>query len=186
LYKRHPRHRAELEGTLMLKTRLCDLLGIQHPLIAAPMGPNLSDVDLVAAVSEAGALGVLQAQLCPPEMLREKLQELRRRASKPFGVNLIMHFPHEHLLEVCLAEGVPIISFFWGDPASLVERCHRAGAKVMLQVGSVEAARRAAVAGARRTMIFGVAALLEVRIEDRLACRAPAPPEYLGESGIVH
>jgi NAD(P)H-dependent flavin oxidoreductase YrpB (nitropropane dioxygenase family) len=142
----------------MLTTRVCELLGIEHPLIAAPMGPNLSDSDLVAAVSEAGALGVLQAQLCPPEMLRDKLRELRRRTSKPFGVNLILHFPSEHLLEVCLAEGVPLISFFWGDPGALVERCHRAGAKVMLQIGSVEAARRAAAAGVDLIVAQGVEA----------------------------
>ncbi len=142
----------------MLKTRVCDLLGIEHPIIAAPMGPNLSDSDLVAAVSEAGALGVLQAQFCPPEMLREKLRELRRRTSKPFGVNLILQFPHEHLLEVCLAEGVPLISFFWGDPAASVELCQRAGAKVMLQVGSVEGARRAADAGVDLIVAQGVEA----------------------------
>ena len=142
----------------MLRTRVCDLLGIEHPIIAAPMGPNLSDSDLVAAVSEAGALGVLQAQFCPPEILREKLRELRRRTSKPFGVNLILQFPHEHLLEVCLAEGVPLISFFWGDPASSVEQCRRAGAKVMLQVGSVEGARRAADAGVDLITAQGVEA----------------------------
>jgi NAD(P)H-dependent flavin oxidoreductase YrpB (nitropropane dioxygenase family) len=142
----------------MLRTRVCDLLGIQHPLIAAPMGPNLSDLDLVAAVSEAGGLGILQAQLCPPEMLREKLRELRRRTAKPFGVNLILHFPCEPLLEVCLAEGVPLISFFWGDPAALVERCHGAGARVMLQVGSVDLARRAADSGVDLIVAQGVEA----------------------------
>ena len=142
----------------MLKTRLCDLLGIQHPLIAAPMGPNLSDVDLVATVSEAGAPGFCRRNSVHQKCFRDKLRELRRRTSKPFGVNLILHFPSEHLLEVCLAEGVPLISFFWGDPGALVERCHRAGAKVMLQIGSVEVARRAAAAGVDLIVAQGVEA----------------------------
>ncbi len=131
----------------MIRTQICDLLGIEHPIIAAPMGPDLSGIDLVAAVSRAGALGILQAQLCPPHLFREKLRELRRRTSEPFGVNLILHFPCDHLLDVCLEEGVPLISFSWGDPAGYVARCHDAGATVMLQVGAVDAARRAADAG---------------------------------------
>ena len=122
----------------MICTRVCDLLGIEHPIIAAPMGPNLSDVDLVAAVSGAGALGVLQAQLCPPDLFRGKLRELRGRTSKPFGVNLVLRFPCDRLLEVCLDEGVPVLSFSWGDPAGLISRCHGAGAKVLLQVGAVD------------------------------------------------
>ncbi len=85
----------------MIRTRVCDLLGIKHPIIAAPMGPDLSGIDLVAAVSRAGALGIFQAQLCPSDLFREKLRELRRRTSEPFGVNLILHFPCDHLLAAC-------------------------------------------------------------------------------------
>ena len=48
-----------------MKTALCHLLGIEHPIIAAPMGPDLTGPELVAAVSNAGGLGILQAQLCP-------------------------------------------------------------------------------------------------------------------------
>ena len=47
-----------------MKTNLCHMLGIEHPIIAAPMGPDLTGPDLVAAVSNAGGLGILQAQLC--------------------------------------------------------------------------------------------------------------------------
>ena len=142
----------------MLKTCLCDLLGIEHPIIAAPMGPNLSDVDLVAAVSGAGALGVLQAQLRPPDLFRGKLRELRGRTSKPFGVNLVLRFPCDRLLEVCLDEGVPVLSFSWGDPAGLVSRCQAPGAKVMLQVGAVDTACRAADAGVDLIVAQGVEA----------------------------
>ena len=50
----------------MLRTPLCELVGIEHPIIAAPMGPDLTGPELVAAVSNAGGLGILQAQLAPP------------------------------------------------------------------------------------------------------------------------
>jgi NAD(P)H-dependent flavin oxidoreductase YrpB (nitropropane dioxygenase family) len=53
-----------------MKTKLCQMLGIEHPIIAAPMGPDLTGPDLVAAVSNAGGLGILQAQFCTPPVFR--------------------------------------------------------------------------------------------------------------------
>jgi len=127
----------------MLHTPLCDLLGIAYPILSAPMGPDISGPELVAAVSNAGGLGLLQAQLCPPPMLREELRRLRRMSDRRFGVNFILRFPSEEAIEVCLEERVPVLSFSWGDPAPYLRRAHAAGAKVLLQVGSVEAARAA-------------------------------------------
>jgi nitronate monooxygenase len=130
----------------MLKTPLCQLLGIEYPIIAAPMGPDLTGPELVAAVSNAGGLGILQAQLCPPPLFRQEIRRVRELTEKSFGVNLILHFPVEELLEVALKEKVPIISFFWGDPTPYVERVHSGGAKVFHQIGSVTDAQRAAKA----------------------------------------
>jgi NAD(P)H-dependent flavin oxidoreductase YrpB (nitropropane dioxygenase family) len=58
-----------------------------------------------------------------------------------------MSFPYEEELEVCLEERVPVVSFYWGDPSPYVERFHAIGATVLLQVGSVDEARRAVDAG---------------------------------------
>jgi NAD(P)H-dependent flavin oxidoreductase YrpB (nitropropane dioxygenase family) len=66
---------------------------------------------------------------------------------KPFLVNLLMSFPYEDELQVCLEERVPVVSFFWGDPSRHVEACHAAGVTVLLEVGSVEEAKRAVDAG---------------------------------------
>src|SRR6185295_5416987 len=96
----------------MLHTRLCDLLGIEVPVIAAPMGPDLSGPELVAAVGNAGGLGILQAQFHPPPLLREEIRHVRTLTDRPFGVNFILHFPPEEGLAVCLEEGVSVISFF--------------------------------------------------------------------------
>jgi len=131
----------------MLKTRLSKLLGIEFPIFSAPMGPDIAGPDLAAAVSGAGGLGLMQAQFSPPADLREQIQRVRRATDKPFGVNFILALPHEENLAVCLDEHVPVISFFWGDATRYVERVHAVGSKVFLQVGSVEAAQRAAAAG---------------------------------------
>jgi NAD(P)H-dependent flavin oxidoreductase YrpB (nitropropane dioxygenase family) len=130
-----------------MKTNLCHVLGIEHPIIAAPMGPDLTGPDLVAAVSNAGGLGILQAQLCPPPLFRQEIRRVRALTDRPFGVNLILHFPVEDHVAVCLEERVPVLSFFWGDPTPYVERAHAAGVKVFHQVGSVAEAERAAAAG---------------------------------------
>jgi len=127
-----------------MKTNLCHALGIEHPIIAAPMGPDLSGPDLVAAVSNAGGLGILQAQLCPPPLFRQEIRRVRALTDRPFGVNLILHFPVEDHIAVCLEERVPVLSFFWGDPTPYVGRAHAAGVKVFHQVGSVADAERAA------------------------------------------
>lgn len=130
----------------MLRTPLCELVGIEHPIIAAPMGPDLTGPELVAAVSNAGGLGILQAQLAPLPLFRRELQRVRELTDKPFGVNLILHFPIDEQVAVCVEERVPVVSFFWGDPTPYVERVHAGGGKVFHQVGSVAEAQRAAKA----------------------------------------
>jgi NAD(P)H-dependent flavin oxidoreductase YrpB (nitropropane dioxygenase family) len=133
-------------------------LGIEYPIIAAPMGPDLTGTDLVAAVSNAGGLGILQAQLCPPPLFREEIRRVRALTDRPFGVNLILHFPVEDHVAVCLEERVPILSLFWGDPTPYVERAHSAGVKVLHQVGTVPDAERAAAAGVDVIVAQGVEA----------------------------
>src|SRR5215471_3951446 len=122
---------------VVMKTNLCHMLGIEHPIIAGPMGPDLTGPDLVAAVSNAGGLGILQAQLCPPPLFRREIHRVRALTDRPFGVNLILHFPVEDHVAVCLEERVPVLSFFWGDPTRYVSRAHAAGLNVFHQVGSV-------------------------------------------------
>lgn len=83
-------------GKRVLKTRLCDLLGIEYPIICAGMGPVLigeqagSPVDLAVAVSEAGGLGVLGGSGFTVDELREAIRSIRARTDKPFGVDLLL------------------------------------------------------------------------------------------------
>jgi NAD(P)H-dependent flavin oxidoreductase YrpB (nitropropane dioxygenase family) len=141
-----------------MKTALCHMLGIEHPIVAAPMGPDLTGPESVAAVSNAGGLGILQAQFCAPPHFREEIQRVRALTDKPFGVNLLLHFPIEEQVAVCLEEHVPVLSLFWGDPTPYVERAHAAGVKVFHQVGSVSDAQRAAAAGVDVIIAQGVEA----------------------------
>ncbi len=83
-------------GRPVLRTKLCDILGIEYPILSAGMGPSLvgeragATVDLVVAVSEAGGLGVLGAAGFTIEEMREAIREIRRRTDKPFGVDLLL------------------------------------------------------------------------------------------------
>src|SRR6516165_7595645 len=114
----------------MVRTRFCERFGIEAPIVVAPMGPDLTGPELVAAVCAAGGFGILQAQLCPPPMLRQQIRHLRTLTSRPFGVNFVLHFPHRAGVGVCIEERVAALSFFWGDPAEFVAPAHAAGIAV--------------------------------------------------------
>ncbi len=129
-----------------LHTRLCDVLDIRWPIIQAPIG-SASCPELAAAVSNAGGLGTLALSWKSLAEVRSVIQETRRLCQRPFAVNLVLEWPQQDRLEVCLEEGIKIISFFWGDPASYISRIHSAGALVFHTVGSAEEARRCADLG---------------------------------------
>src|SRR6516165_1408710 len=88
----------------MLRTRFCQRFGVAAPIVAAPMGPDVTGPELVAAVSNAGGFGILQAQLCPPPLLRDQITYLRTLTDKRFGVNFVLHFPHHADIQVCVEE----------------------------------------------------------------------------------
>ena len=131
-----------------MKTALCDVLGIEIPIIQAPIG-NASCVDLAVAVSNAGGLGMLSASWRTTEDLRRMVREIRDRTDRPFGVNLVLPWPEaqHQLLTVCLEEGVPVISFFWGDPTPFLKRIDDDSVHTMLTVGSSADARAAVEKG---------------------------------------
>lgn len=146
----------------MRRTPLCDLLGIELPIFAAPMG-FITGPELAAAVSNAGGLGIMSFSGNPPPVLREEIRRLRSLTKKPFGVSVLLGGPHlpfpvQTVVDLCLEERVPILSTFWGDPTPYVARAHAAGAKVIDQVGSVADAQRAARAGVDVIVAQGVEA----------------------------
>lgn len=131
-----------------MNTPLCTLLRIEAPILCAPMGPDITGLELAAAVSNAGGLGVISFGGLPPEELRRQIRELRSMTRRPFGVNFILQFPCEPHVDVCVEERVPLLSTFWGDPAPVIDKAHGAGLLVIHQAGSVEESLHAVHAGA--------------------------------------
>ena len=145
-----------------IRTHLCQLLDIETPILAAPMG-FITGPELAAAISNAGGLGIMSFSANPPPVLRSEIARLRSLTSKPFGVGVLLSGPHlpfsvDAIVDVCLEERVPVLLTFWGDPTPYVARAHAAGVKVIDQVGSVEDARRAARAGVDAIVAQGVEA----------------------------
>lgn len=139
---------------MSLHTPLCDLLGIDYPILSVGFG-WAAPPELVAAVSNAGGLGVMGSSGKTDEQVRERIDLARRLTRAPFGANVILAgqaYPEilprlEQRIMLLIAEQVPVIVFFWGDPAPYIAPAHENGVKVLLQVGSVEEAESAAAAG---------------------------------------
>jgi NAD(P)H-dependent flavin oxidoreductase YrpB (nitropropane dioxygenase family) len=141
---------------------LSALLRIRYPLLQAPIG-SATGAALAAAVSDAGALGMLSITWRERAAIVALLGELRARTSRPFAVNVVLAWPQEERVELALSHGCPVVSTFWGSPAGLVARVHAAGALLVHTVGSVVEATEAAAAGADALVVQGVEAGGHVR-----------------------
>jgi nitronate monooxygenase len=125
-----------------MRTPLCELLGIEQPIVLAPM----VDVPAIAAaVSNAGALGMVT--LTWSADVGAVVRETAALTAQPLGGNLVLTSDRHDRLDQALDAGLRIISFFLGDPAPYVETVHDAGGIVMHTVGSAEEARRAVASG---------------------------------------
>lgn len=102
-----------------LYTPLCQLLGIELPIIQAPIG-NATCPALVTAVSNADGLGMLSVTRRDVATIRQTIREIRQLTDSPFGINLVLYWPTEERLKACLEEGVPAVSFFWGEPSPYI------------------------------------------------------------------
>ncbi len=134
---------------MALHSRICELFGVEHPILNAPMGGGDAPGRLAAAVSEAGGLGMIGGTaMGGAPWLRDEIRHARASTARPFGVGFITHLPGaDELTRVALDEGVGVIAHSFGDPSPYVEPAHRAGAKVICQVRTLDEARRAADAG---------------------------------------
>ena len=133
----------------MLSTRICDLLGVDHPILGAPMSGGIAAADLAAAISEAGGFGLLGGMTTGgTDWLREQVRRVRELTNKPFGVGFISSFPGlDELVQVALEERVRAVSHSFADPTPYVVPAHTAGVKVIAQVQTVAQAVTATNAG---------------------------------------
>lgn len=139
---------------MSLHTPLCDLLGIEHPVVQAPIG-TAACPGLAAAVSNAGGLGTLALSWTPLDRIASVVAETRSLTERPFGVNLVLPWDQRERLERALEAGAPVVSLAWGEPAPYAEAAHAAGATVIAAAASAEEARRAVAAGADAVVAQG-------------------------------
>lgn len=130
-----------------MATEFCRLFGIRHPVIQAPMA-GVTTPDLVAAVANAGGLGIAASWNADVDGLRTEIRRIRALTDAPFGVNLNMAFRSRAHLDACLDEGVPILSLFWGDPGDFIDRARAAGTRVIVTAPTAARAREAVDRGA--------------------------------------
>ncbi|MBQ1796530.1 MAG: nitronate monooxygenase [Prevotella sp.] len=131
----------------MKSNRICDLFGIEYPIIQGGM-VWISGWRLAAAVSNAGCLGLLGAGSMTPELLREHITKLRAATNKPWGVNLPLMNPQaEAFVQIIIEEGVKIVFTSAGSPKKYTTLFHQHGVKVCHVVSSSKFARKCEEAG---------------------------------------
>ncbi len=132
----------------MLKTDICDLFGIEYPIIQGGMA-HLATAELAAAVSNAGGLGIIGGGAPEPEWVREQIRLTKQKTDKPFGANIVLIAAKaEEIIEVILEEKVAVVTTGAGNPGPYIPRFKEAGIMVMPVVASVALARRLQRAGA--------------------------------------
>ena len=135
----------------MLRTPICDLLGIEHPVALGGMG-SATNPELVAAVSNAGGLGALGCHGQTPEQVGERTQNIRRQTNKPFGLNFLLFHSRDDSFAAALELRPPVMQFAWAKPEQdlrdYFERSHKVGCLVTYMAGTVSEAQRAVQAGA--------------------------------------
>lgn len=130
-------------------TELTELLKCRYPVILGAMG-NICNPELVAAVSNAGGLGLLATAFAPdPEFVRAQIKDTKKLTDKPFGANLQVMSPHTpKIAEILAEEGVGIVTVSGGSPKKLIPFLHARSIKVMVVVPTVSVAKKAAEIGA--------------------------------------
>jgi enoyl-[acyl-carrier protein] reductase II len=139
---------SETEDVMTLRTSLCDLLGVERPIMLAGMG-GVSYAELAAAVSNAGGYGVLGMAGRGPDFIREQMRAVRKLTDKPFGVDLLAASPDSLLasVDVIIEEGASSFVAGLGVPMPILEKLKTAGLKVMVVCGAVKHAVKAEQAG---------------------------------------
>jgi enoyl-[acyl-carrier protein] reductase II len=134
---------------MAIRTSICDLLGIEHPILLAGMG-GVSYAELCAAVSNAGGFGTLGMAGRGPDEIKEQMKRTRGLTGKPFGVDLLAAVPEslERTADIIIEGGAKaFISGLGVPPPHLVKKFHEAGLKVMNVSGTVRHARSAEAGG---------------------------------------
>lgn len=125
-----------------MKTRLCELLGIEYPVIQGGMA-WVATAELAAAVSNGGGLGIIAAGGAPAEVVREQIKKCREMTDKPFGVNVMLMSPFaEEVMKVVLEEKPAVVATGAGNPGKYIPDLKAAGIKIFPVIASVAMAKK--------------------------------------------
>jgi enoyl-[acyl-carrier protein] reductase II len=140
----------------MLKTRVCDIFGIEYPILQGAMA-WVSFAPLVAAVSNAGGLGIIGGTIFTPQRMHEEIRAVRDMTDKPFGVNIIsLHPMIKEILEVLVEEKILVATYGTGNPRKIIGGLKPGGVMSFPVVPTVEAAVRAEADGADGVIVSGM------------------------------
>lgn len=138
-----------------MRTPLCDLLGIEHPIVQTGMG-WVAGPRLAAATSNAGGLGILASATMTLYELRAAVEDMKQRTSAPFGVNLRTDSPDVgRRVELMIEQGVKVASFAMAPRADLVARLREGGVVVIPSIGAKRHAEKVAEMGVDAVLVQG-------------------------------
>lgn len=140
----------------MENNKICKLLGIKYPIFQGAMA-WIANGNLAGHVSKDGGLGIIAGGGMPVDILREEIRKVKSITSNPFGVNLMLMMADvEKQIEVCIEEGVPVVTTGAGNPGPYMEKLKAAGIKVIPVVASVALAKRMEKIGADAVIAEGM------------------------------
>ena len=139
----------------MIKSRICEILGIRYPLLQGGMA-WVADASLASAVSNAGGLGLISSINAGTEAVRNEIRKCKELTDKPFGVNIMLQAPNAaEVAQMVTEEGIRILTTGAGSPAQYMEAWKAAGIKVIPVVASVALALKMQSIGATAVIAEG-------------------------------
>ncbi|MBO8466218.1 MAG: nitronate monooxygenase [Bacteroidetes bacterium] len=139
----------------MIKSRICEILGIKYPVFQGGMA-WVADASLAAAVSNAGGLGLISSINAGTEAVRNEIRKCKELTDKPFGVNIMLQAPNAgEIAKMVVEEGVKILTTGAGSPAQYMEEWKAAGIKVIPVIASVALALKMQAIGATAVVAEG-------------------------------
>lgn len=139
----------------MIRNRITEMLGVQYPIVQAPMG-WIARAQLASAVSNAGAMGIIETSSGQLDEVRAEIGKMRQLTDKPFGVNVAQAFVRDPgIVQFVIDQGVKFVSTSAGDPAKYCGQLKEAGLTVFHVVPSLSAALKAIEAGVDGLIVEG-------------------------------
>ena len=141
-----------------MKNRICELLGIEYPIIQGGMA-WVATAELAAAVSNGGGLGLIAAGGAPADVVRAQIRKCRELTDKPFGVNVMLMSPFaEEVMQVVIEEKPAVVATGAGNPGKYMEALKEAGIKILPVIASVAMAQKVEKQGADAVIAEGTEA----------------------------